>query len=64
MAPQQADEADFLELLIASERIDEWLDVIRTSKTVDAHLMGVLGEMREAFSSKEAYIEEVGFMLG
>ena len=59
MAPNQADEADFLDLLIASERIDEWLETIRTSKSVNPHLLDVLKEMQEALAHGEAYIEEV-----
>ncbi|KAK2078363.1 hypothetical protein QBZ16_003203 [Prototheca wickerhamii] len=58
MAPNQADEADFLDLLIASERIDEWLETIRTSKSVTPHLLDVLKEMQEALTHGEAYIEE------
>ena len=55
-----ADEADFLDLLIASERVEEWLEVVQVSETPDARLIGVLREFLAAVSSKPAYGEEVG----
>lgn len=55
-----ADEADFLELLIASERVEEWLDVVQKATSGDVRLIGALQEMLEAVSNKEAYVEEVG----
>lgn len=57
---QPADEADFLELLIASERVEEWLEVVQNATLSDTRLIRALKDMLEAVIAKEAYVEEVG----
>lgn len=59
-----ADEADFLDLLIASERVEEWLDVIHAAREPDSHLMSVLREFWEHVSTNQAYAEEVRAWAG
>ncbi|RMZ52573.1 hypothetical protein APUTEX25_003716, partial [Auxenochlorella protothecoides] len=53
-----ADEADFLELLIASERVEEWLEVVQNATLSDTRLIRALKDMLEAVIAKEAYVEE------
>lgn len=57
-----ADEADWLQALVASERLEGWLDVLRAFLAGLAPLHRVKQAVRElgATLDSEAYVEEVG----
>lgn len=54
-----ADEADFLELVVASERVQGWLDVLSEPRCCTARAQQVVDELYTAVSSRPAYLEEV-----
>eukprot|EP00891_Asterochloris_glomerata_P003696 jgi/Astpho2/3696/Aster-04885 len=54
-----ADELDYLELLIASERISGWVRVISSSQASQAAKNRVVLDMAAAVKAREAYVEEV-----
>ncbi|KAK3270562.1 hypothetical protein CYMTET_21045 [Cymbomonas tetramitiformis] len=53
-----ADEGDFYELLIAGERVGEWLDTIRNRDKTKVVRLRAVRELTAAMDTKEAYAEE------